>query len=147
MWFVGITAPSASQFLSLVFHTDLRQPAISTCPLSSLIRINSCELYHEILEKNVRDYAGEWGTNVTVLGRSGGLFHGTHFPSLSMASCSTQVTTVHKVITYSDCFVKFFETRATNEVINVLGVMPFRHLQGLLVKLLALFIATQDATE
>jgi len=64
-----------------------------------------------------------------------------------MASCSTQVTTVHKVITYSDCFVKFFETRATNEVINVLGVMPFRHLQGLLVKLLALFIATQDATE
>lgn len=59
MWFVGIMALSASQFLSLVFHTDLRQQTVSTCPLSSLIRINSCELYHEILEENVRDYTGE----------------------------------------------------------------------------------------
>ena len=35
----------------------------------SLIRINSCELYHELVEKNMRDYAGEGGTSVTVLGR------------------------------------------------------------------------------
>jgi len=56
---VGITALNASRFLSLVFRTDLCQPALNTCPVLSLIRINSCELYHEILEKNVRDYAGE----------------------------------------------------------------------------------------
>jgi hypothetical protein len=43
--------------------------------------------------------------------------------------------------------LKFFETRATNEVVNMLGIMPFRHIQGLPVKLPALFIATQDATE
>jgi hypothetical protein len=43
--------------------------------------------------------------------------------------------------------VKFFETRATNEVINMLGIMPFRHIRGVLVKLPALFITTQDATE
>jgi hypothetical protein len=94
------TALNASRFLSVVFHTDLCQPAVSTCPLLSLIRINSCELYHGILERNMRDWAGEWGTCVTVLGSWGGLFHGTHFPSLG----STQVTTVHKDMTYSDMF-------------------------------------------
>ena len=59
MCLVGITALNASHLLSVVFHTDPCQPAQSTCPLLSLIRINSCELYHEILEKNMRDYAGE----------------------------------------------------------------------------------------
>ena len=97
---VWITALNASRFLPVVFHTDLCQPAVSTCPLSSLIRINSCELYHEILERNMRDYAGEWGTSVTVLRRWGGLYHETHFPSLG----STQVTTVHKDMTYWDMF-------------------------------------------
>jgi len=42
--------------------------------------------------------------------------------------------------------VKFFETRATNEV-NMLSIMRFRHIQGSLVKLHALLIATQDGTE
>jgi len=33
-----------------------------------------------------------------------GLFRETHFPSLIMASCSTQVTAVHKDMAYSDMF-------------------------------------------
>jgi hypothetical protein len=52
MWLVGITALNASWFLSLEFHTALRQPAVSTFPLLSLIRINFCELYREILGRN-----------------------------------------------------------------------------------------------
>ena len=44
------------------------------------------------------------GTCVTVLGRWRGLFRETHFPSLIMASCSTQVTTVRKDMAYSDMF-------------------------------------------